>query len=251
MNNTEKRVVEILLGTILIILIITLIFLVTQFTSTGFSTSEKSISTTVTNSYNTNYYPKPQQQIIPVTAKYPTSYYTKNPTYKTISYPTTTKNIYLKEKNYYPISKNYIYITDKPNYKTYQIIDKTSETQTQRTLKFTTIAQYEKQKGVFGNDVDNYVVYVKNNDVKGGYFTTTFYFQDYNDREFRQALTHYIGAHEEKKFIYRDIYSDKYKHYNWDYKVVSNSKVPLKNNYVPTNSYYLYDDKYTLLYRKV
>lgn len=80
-------------------------------------------------------------------------------------------------------------------------------------------------KGVLGNDVEHYTVYVKNQDYKPGYFRVNYYFTDYYGNTKTETMTYYIQPKQGKEFIYKNIYKDKYKFYNWDYKVISKTLV--------------------------
>ena len=83
----------------------------------------------------------------------------------------------------------------------------------------------EKTKGLFGNTVEHYVVYVKNQDYKPGYFRVNYYFTDYYGDTKTETMTYYIKPKESKKFIYTNIYKDKYKFHDWNYKVTSRTLV--------------------------
>ncbi len=76
-------------------------------------------------------------------------------------------------------------------------------------------------KGVLGNDIDRYIVYVKNKG-EGKYFTIRFIFEDYFDEISTQSMTKYIKTDQEVKFVYQDIYNDRYKYNDWDYEIIVN-----------------------------
>jgi len=153
----NKRVTEILLGLILIILLVIMTTLLISPKQTG-------SSTIITNSFNTYYNTQ-------------TKYY---PSY------TKTQRDYL----------NY-------NYNAYK-----------KTLK-----------GVLGNKIEYYTVYVKNQDYKTGYFRVNFYFTDYYGNTKTESITYYIKPKQGKEFIYKNIYKDKYKFYDWNYKVISKTLI--------------------------
>jgi len=92
-------------------------------------------------------------------------------------------------------------------------------------LRYSDKAKHEKLSGMFGNEVNRYTIYVKNRDYKSGYFTVKFYFSDYYGETRTESIRHYIKSGEERKFFYQNIYSDKYGFYDWDYKVISETKV--------------------------
>jgi len=176
MEKQEQRILEALLGVILIILLVIMIFLFTLpsgfISSSTEETSSGAVSTTtITDSFNTNNYYNTQQ-------KY-------SPSYAKADYTET----------------NYNYLDY--NYDAYK-----------KTVK-----------GVLGNDVENYIVYVKNQDYKPGYFRVNYYFTDYYGNIKTETITYYIKAKESKKFIYKNIYKDKYRFYDWNYDVTSRTKI--------------------------
>jgi len=100
-----------------------------------------------------------------------------------------------------------------------------------RYMRYDDASRLRKSEGLFENDIDNYEVYVRNEEFKGGYFEVTFYFEDYYGETSRSSVTHYIPAGEEKKFFYKDISPQRYKYQDWWYDVKSLSKVPAKVHY--------------------
>jgi len=95
-------------------------------------------------------------------------------------------------------------------------------------LKYSDRVKHKKSDGMFGNEINRYIVYVKNRGHKGGYFTVKFYFSDYYGKTKTESIRHYIKPKEERKFFYQSIYSDEYEYYDWDYKVISETKTPYK-----------------------
>lgn len=88
-----------------------------------------------------------------------------------------------------------------------------------------------KVERLLGGYIDKYVVYVRNNDYNGGYFTVKFYLTDYYGKTFTESMTKYIKPNEEKSFFYKNIYAERYKYYDWSYEVISRTKVP-KRDYI-------------------
>jgi len=96
---------------------------------------------------------------------------------------------------------------------------------TYRYLKYSEKAEHKTYESVFGNEINKYYVYVKNKDYKSGYFTVKFNFYDYCGKTKTVSVRHYIKPGEEKRFFYQSIYSDKYEYHNWDYQVISETKI--------------------------
>ena len=118
---------------------------------------------------------------------------------------------------------NYIY-KDYPTPTYYQIIDKTSKkysTKNYNYLRYTSIGNHEKYSGVFGNEINEYKVYIMNKENKGGYFTVKFHLTDYYGKTRTESMTYYVKPHEERKFVYRNVYNDGREYRYWIYEVVS------------------------------
>ena len=127
---------------------------------------------------------------------------------------TTISNSY----NTYNTYSNYPTPTYKP-IKTY-----TSErypTNYYNYLRYTSIGNHERYFGVFGNEINEYKVYVRNREHKGGYFSVKFYLTDYYGKTRTESMTYYLKTHEEKKFVYRNVYNDGKEYKYWRYKVVA------------------------------
>ena len=93
-------------------------------------------------------------------------------------------------------------------------------------LDYSSDSKFERYEGIFGNDVDNYEVYVENEEYTGGYFDVTFYFEDYYGRITERTVRNYIQARESKVFFYRDVSPEKYKYSDWWYEINSLTEVP-------------------------
>ena len=101
-----------------------------------------------------------------------------------------------------------------------------------KNLRYNDDGKYYTKKGLFGNNINKYDVYVKNKEYTGGYFTAKFYFKDKYGNVKTNSETHYIKARETKKFSYQKVYDDE-THY-WKYDVISHSKIKKTND----NFYY-------------
>ena len=97
-----------------------------------------------------------------------------------------------------------------------------------RKLRYDDRGYVREKESTFVQTFEEYVVYVENEDYVGGYFSVRFYFYDRYGNEKTHLMTKHIGARDEVAFIYRDVdYSSDY--YRWDYKVISNSRLPSRN----------------------
>lgn len=84
---------------------------------------------------------------------------------------------------------------------------------------------YEKRTiGYLGNAIDEYVVYIDNRGHDDEYFEVKFIFRDYYGKEHTYLVAKYVEAGESEKFIYRDIYADRDKHYEYSYEIEGGSR---------------------------
>lgn len=98
-------------------------------------------------------------------------------------------------------------------------------------LRFSDHAYQTRTKGIFGNDINKYSVYVKNQDYKGGYFTVRYYFEDYYGNVKTERITHHINPRKSKQFLLKDISPKEYGRVSWNYEILSHSKKPTKIYY--------------------
>lgn len=124
--------------------------------------------------------------------------------------------------NSYNANTNYVYA--KPiatkYYKPVKIYSNSysGETDYRRNLRvYHSRVEHKIFDGVFGNDVEKYVVYVKNIDDEPQYFTVEFHFKDLSGEILIDSMTKYIQPRDEKSFFYQTIFGEEIK--NWDYKV--------------------------------
>jgi len=186
METNERRIIEILIGAVFIVLLFLVVFLVVSA-----SGGEKTI---ITNSFNTyTIYSTPQTQYV------------------------SAKPYIVDRGDYamgYYVPSDFRYAEPYDRYSRYY------ESSRLRT-----------SKGILGNDIHRYEVYVKNREYVGGYFNVKFYFEDYYGREKSESITYYIPAREEKLFLFKDISPDRYKYRSWWYKIESSTKVPTRVYY--------------------
>jgi hypothetical protein len=196
METNEKRMIEILIGAVFIVLLFLVVFLV-------IGSSQSKI--TITDSYNTyNIYPAQQAQY--VSAK------------PYIYTGTVSVKPYLVDRGDY--ARIYYVPSDFKYAEPYDRYSRYYESSRLRT-----------SKGILGNDIHRYEVYVKNREYAGGYFNVKFYFEDYYGRMKSESISHYIPAREEKLFLFKDISPDRYKYSAWWYEVKSSTKVPTRVYY--------------------
>lgn len=94
-----------------------------------------------------------------------------------------------------------------------------------RELDYDDWGKHYTRDGTFRNGFDEFVVYVRNEEDVGGYFTVKFYFDNSYGNIDSKKITYYLRAHEGKKFVYKDIYETGNNYAHWDYEVVSNSQI--------------------------
>lgn len=205
MEKRERFAVEVLLGTVLVVLLILLIFLFT-----GVS-GKTQTSTTITNSYNTN-----------------TNTYASAPSYASLYRPVATRPLYRDAytKPYivsdrYPYSAMIYYVKDDLRY----------TRPSDRYLRYDDFGEYRKVYGVLGNPINRYNVYVRNKDYTGGYFKVRFHFTDYYGRTSTESLTRYISPRKESRFVFKDISGNQYKYHDWWYEVIPQTKAPTRVYY--------------------
>ena len=100
----NKRILEALLGLILIILLVMMAFLITQ------TDKEQTASTTITNSFNKNYHSTPQKD---------SQIYYKKTNYDYLDYHTYSKSHPTYKKTYYKYDNDYSDYHTYPKYKIY------------------------------------------------------------------------------------------------------------------------------------
>ena len=155
MEPREKRLLEVVLGSVLVIILILASVMVVS-ASKGSETE-----TTITNSYNTYNY---NINAIPSRSYVESSY--------------NGKPYYIDEtfKDYdddYRINR--IYYDDDWNEDDGEKEFKEEE----RHLRYSDEGNLKVAKGIVGNRINNYEAYVSNKDYVGGYFKVVFYFEDY------------------------------------------------------------------------
>jgi hypothetical protein len=225
METRERFVIEAFLGLILIVFLLLLVFLVigiSEGKEVSAETSAKTNPSIITNSYNTNTYNVQQQP-------------------KDLH---TTANQRFNDKTYYrdDMARVYYLNSDYYNDDFYDDSSIRNEKDQERYLAYEDYSRLDKGEGIFGNDIDNYEVYVRNEDFAGGYFEVTFYMEDYYGRTVKNSEMHYIPALEEGKFLYKDVNPTRYEYRDWWYDVKPISKVPAKV-YYESDTYYARNKK--------
>ena len=203
----KEKVIGISVGLILIIFV--MIMTLSSTSAQGYK------STTSSNSYNKYTYN--------TYINYPTLNYNYRTSQTFNKYPTRSYNYQRNTFRNYP-TLNYNYRTIQ-TIKRYPTNNYNYQKNTYNYLKYTSTGNYERYYGVFGNEINEYKVYVRNRERKGGYFTTRFYLTDYYGKTRTESVTHYLKPHEERRFVYKNVYSDgrEYKYRN--YKIVSHTRI--------------------------
>ncbi len=94
----------------------------------------------------------------------------------------------------------------------------------ERYLRFDARSTHRVREIGFGQEYDEYIVYVENQDYVGGYFSVRFYFYDRYGNEDTEYMTKYVGPRKEVAFVYRNL-DYGYRHRDWGYRVFTESKV--------------------------
>ena len=201
METNERRMLEILIGAVFIVLLLLVVFIVMG------SSQPK---TTITNSFNTYTIYSTAQQ-------------------------TALQTQYVSAKPYIVDRRDYYkpYIVDRGDYARIYYVpnDFRYAEPYDRYSRYYESSRLRTSKGILGNDIHRYEVYVKNREYAGGYFNVKFYFEDYYGRTRSESISHYIPAREEKLFLFKDISPDRYKYSAWWYEVKSSTKVPTRVYY--------------------
>jgi len=92
-------------------------------------------------------------------------------------------------------------------------------------LRFSSKGNHRQSPGIFGNDLNEYKVNVKNKEHKGGYFTVKFQLTDHYGKTRTEVSTKYLKPYENRKFVYKNVFDDGKKYKYWTYKTVSHSKI--------------------------
>ena len=207
MEKRDRFVLEVLLGAIFVVLLILLAFLVTTVSAGSDS------KTTITNSYNTNTY-----------ATQPATTTSALRTYSNSKPYIIDRSDYRNEYRYGDYDYYNVYYFDDDYYDGLYGSDR-------RYLRYDDDGRLRRTKGIFGNNINSYEVYVYNKDYTGGYFTVTYYFEDYYGQKTSYSETKYISARDEKRFLFKDISPGDYDYrYSW-YEVSSKTKAPGKVYY--------------------
>ncbi len=98
-------------------------------------------------------------------------------------------------------------------------------------LNYDSSSRYTVGEGIFGNQVGNYEIYLRNLDYTGGYFKVIYSFEDYYGNVNTESEIDYVGPQKEKKIVLKDVSPSDYKYRNWWYQVQSLTKAPVRNDY--------------------
>lgn len=88
-------------------------------------------------------------------------------------------------------------------------------------LEYSSYSKHLREKDTFGNYIDEFYVYVENEESVGGYFKVVFYLENCYGDEFEEVLTKYIKPGETEKFKYTDMWYKQKGICDWEYGVFS------------------------------
>jgi hypothetical protein len=88
-------------------------------------------------------------------------------------------------------------------------------------LEYSSYSRHFREKDDFGSYIEEFNVYVKNEDSVGGYFQVIFYFENCYGDEFSESITKYIQPRETEKFKYKEIWYKEKGICDWDYDIFS------------------------------
>ena len=184
-----------------------MIFLVTGF---GGSKVTTTTTTTLSDSYNTyNTYTQKTGNVVdtPVYYTYKKGSFLGNTYYKT------------KAKPYYTYKQKTLFLETDYKPKKYWNYELDYFHKTKKTPKYSSKHKYKFSEGFFGSEINEYKVYVTNEEHRSGYYTVKFYLKDYDGNTRTEYVTHYLEGNERKLFKYKNVFDDDYD-YAWNYKVV-------------------------------
>jgi len=196
----NERIKELFLGLTLIIFLILLSVLVISISDNSYSKKQSNV---ISNSYNVN---------------------------SPVNSPQVSQKQQAPSYNY---QRNRFYVTNRNVRHT-----RPSSSYPKSTyLRYSDHAYQSRTKGIFGNDINRYSVYVENHDYKGNYFTVRYYFKDYYGNVKTERITHHISPGKRKQFLLKDISPYGYDRVSWNYEIISHSKKPAKRYYNDYNYY--------------
>jgi len=194
----NERIKELFLGLTLVVFLILLSVLVISISDNSYSQKQSNI---ISNSYNVN---------------------------------SPVNSYQVSQNQQAPYPKNRVYITDR----NVRYTRPSSSYPKSTYLRYSDHAYQTRKRGILGNDINKYGVYVKNQDYKGGYFTVRYYFEDYYGNVETERITHHINPGKEKQFLLKDVSLYGHDRVSWRYEVVSHSKKPTRKYYNGDYGYY-------------
>lgn len=233
MEKRERFVIELLLGIILVVFLFLLVFLVIGISKAGKVTGQ----TIIIEPNNVDAQTSNVQQLPPylsVNERKPIYYshrYVRADTYYTRDDFGNDRDYFYYERDgmrrfYYSDENDY----DNDNYNYYRshryyydndYRDLEDEDYRDDLKDYDSRFSKRNSEGLFGNNVEDFNVYVRNKERSGGHFEVTFYFEDRDGNEVRASETKYIDGGRSAKFFYRDVYSERYDMEYLGYKVSS------------------------------
>jgi len=218
MEPRNRMILEAVIGAIfIVILVLASVMVVSAYKNP--EGAHKNSGATIINSYNTNSF----NTYPPQTAPSQTTSRVYATQYATSSCPSRTAKPYIIDREDYVDRRDYsrvYYTKDSSEY------SDNKPCSDDRYLRYDDSGNFRAYKGVVGNRVDDYEVYVRNREYVDGYFKTIFYFEDYYGDVDSESITHYIPAGEEKSFVFKDVSPSRYEYRTWWYDVASLTKTP-------------------------
>ncbi len=243
MENKERFVIGLFLGLALIVFLVLLIFLVIDVPSVKYFSAPMSPATinSESNYASQERFVERMPERVSEKTVYVDDYVNYDDDYEDcnrydrygycVEYDDDSdyEGYYDRDRNYryYYGDKNYRYDSDDSRYRD----NSDDEEYYEETLSFNSDSRFFIRKGIFQNDVENYEVYVYNEEEVGGYFEVTYIFEDAYGREKRYSENKYIRPGKDIKFFYRDVTPSYSEYQNVRYEVKSLSKVPYGTSY--------------------
>jgi hypothetical protein len=206
----KERIIEFLIGVCFIIFLILIVVLVLNLEQ-GKTTTEKGNSKQETQTVINNYYYENSNN-------YPERSSTGNVVYK---YPHYNNVVYNKNYDSWDYSNYWNWDYEKRR-AYWERINKEEQEKTSKNYYDFSSSGIRKKTKSGASYVDEYYVYVKNEDSFAKYFKVSMHFEDTSDPdgfEATETFVKYIRPGETRKFVFRDTHFERDHWDYWDYRV--------------------------------